>query len=128
MVPCNHIELSKSILLISCFFLLFSVLTNLKVNSNIENHYNQCFIGNHLKDDSNKKSFPKKIRLILLKDVTERGRALLEWRCEVKISELDLNKESYYHYDKMYLSRYESLQKYCFDLYNTHGDHFVTSK
>ena len=41
------------------------------MNSNIENDYNQCFIGNHLKDECNKKSFSKKIRLILLKDVTE---------------------------------------------------------
>ena len=31
--------------------------------------------------------------MILLQDVSEKDRALLEWRCEVKISESDLNKE-----------------------------------
>ena len=37
------------------------------MKSNIENDYNQCFIGNHLKDERKKKSFSKKIRLILLR-------------------------------------------------------------
>ena len=60
-VSCNHIELTKSILLISCF-LLFSVLTNYEMNSNIENDYNQCFIGNHLIDDSvRRKVFQEKL-------------------------------------------------------------------
>ena len=59
--------------------------------------------------------------------MTEKDRALLEWRCEVKIFESDLNKEICYH-DKMYLSQYESLQKYCCDPYNTHGDPFETSR
>ena len=63
------------------------------MKSNIENEYNQCFIGNNLKDECNKKSFSRKIGFILLKDVTEKDRALLDWRCEVKISESDLNKE-----------------------------------
>ena len=54
--------------------------------------------------------------------------ALIEWRCEVKISESDLNKEICYHHEKMYLTRYLGLQKYCCDPYNTHGDHFITSK
>ena len=82
-VSCNHIELSKSILLIAFFF--FSVLTKYNKN-NIKNDYNQCFIGNHFKDEYNKKSFPRKIWLIILKDVTENDRTLLEWRYEVKIS------------------------------------------
>ena len=30
--------------------------------------------------------------------------ALIEWRCEVKISESDLNKEICYHHEKMYLT------------------------
>ena len=101
------------------------------MNGNIENDYNQCFIGNHLKDECNKKSFWKidvrKIGLIFLKDVTEKDRALLEWRCKVEISESDLNKHCYHH-GKMYLSWYESLQKYCCDSYNIHGDHVVTGK
>ena len=101
----------------------------LHCNSNLENDYNHCFIGNHLKDECNKKSFSRKSGSILLKDVTEKNRtALLEWRCEVKISESGLNKEICYHHEKMYLSRYESLQKYYCDPYNTHGDHFVTIK
>ena len=57
------------------------------------NDYNQCFIGNDLKDERNKKGFSRKIGLILLKDVTEKDRAILEWRCEVKISESDRNKD-----------------------------------
>ena len=47
---CNHIELSKRMVPI---FFFFSALTkykmNNKMNSNIENDYAQCFIGNHLK-------------------------------------------------------------------------------
>ena len=42
--------------------------------------------------------------MILLQDVSEKDRALLEWRCEVKISESDLNKEICYHHEKMYLT------------------------
>ena len=65
--------------------------------------------------------------MILLQDVSEKDRALLEWRCEVKISESDLNKEICYHHEKMYLTWHVGLQKYCCDPYNTHGDHFITS-
>ena len=65
---------------------------------------------------------------MILEDVSEKDRALLEWKCEVKTSELDLNKEICYHHKKMYLTQYVALQRYCCDPYNTHGDHFVTSK
>ena len=65
--------------------------------------------------------------MVLLQDVSEKARALLEWRCEVKISESDLNKEICYHCKKKYLTQYKDLQKYCCDPYNTHGDHFITS-
>ena len=90
------------------------------MNSNIENNYDQCFIGNHLKKECHKKSFSWKTGMVLLQDVSE-------WRCEVKISESDLNKEICYHYKKKYLTQYTDLQKYCCDPYNTHGDHFITS-
>ena len=96
--------------------------------SNIEKDYNQCFTGNNLKDECNKKSFLRKIGLILLKDVTGKDTTLLEWRCDVKISGSDLNKEICYHQEKTHLSQYESLQKYCYNRYNTHGVQFVTSK
>ena len=96
--------------------------------SNTEKNYNQCFIGNNLKDECNKKSFSRKIGFILLKDVTEKDTALLERRCEVTISGSDLNKEICYHQEKMHLSPYESLQKHCCDPYNTHGVHFVTTE
>ena len=98
------------------------------MNSNIENDYDQCFIVNHLKEECRKKSFSRKTGMILLQDVSEKDRALLEWRYEVKISESDLNKDICYHHEKMYLTRYVGLQKYCCDPYNTHGDHFITSK
>ena len=65
--------------------------------------------------------------MVLLQDVSEKARALLKWRCEVKISESDLNKEICYHHEKMYLTRCLILHKYCCDLYNTHGDHFITN-
>ena len=107
--------------------LLFLVLTKYK-NNNIKNDYNQCFIGNHFKDEYNKKSFPRKIGLIILKDVTENDRTLLEWRYEVKISEYDLSKDICYHHERMYLSRYESVLKYYCGFYDTHGDHFETSQ
>ena len=97
------------------------------MNSNIENDYDQCFIVNHLKEECRKKSFSRKTGMILLQDVSEKDRALLEWRYEVKISESDLNKDICYHHEKMYLTRYVGLQKYCCDRYNTHGDHFITS-
>ena len=74
-------------------FVCFSALTKYKMNSNIENDYDQCFIGNHLKEECHKKSFSRKTGMVLLQDVSEKARALLEWRCEVKISESDLNKE-----------------------------------
>ena len=94
------------------------------MNSNIENDYDQCFIGNHLKEECHKKSFSWKTGMVLLQDVSEKARALLEWRCEVKISESDLNKEICYHHEKMYLTQYVGLQKY----YCVHGNHFITSK
>ena len=52
-VSCNHIEFSK--IMIPIFF--FSALTKHKMNSNIKNDYDQCFIGNHLKEECHKKSF-----------------------------------------------------------------------
>ena len=61
------------------------------MNSNIENDYDQCFIGNHLKEECHKKSFSQKTGMILLQDVSEKDRALPEWKCEVKISESDLS-------------------------------------
>ena len=49
-------------------------------------------------------SFSQKTGMVLLQDVSEKDRALLEWKCEVKISESDLNKEICYHHKKMYLT------------------------
>ena len=76
---------------------------------------------------SQEKFFKNYSRMILLQDVSEKDRTLLEWRCEVKITESDLNKEICYHREKMYLTRYVILHKYCCDLCNTHGDHFITN-
>ena len=86
--------------------------------SNIENDYDQCFIGNHLKEECHKKSFSWKTGMVLLQDVSEKARALLEWRCEVKISESDLNKEICYHHEKMYLTWHVGLQYTWWPLYN----------
>ena len=53
---------------------------------------------------SQEKFFKNYSRMILLQDVSEKDRTLLEWRCEVKITESDLNKEICYHHEKMYLT------------------------
>ena len=45
------------------------------MNGNIENHYDQTFNGNHLKEECNKKSFSQKTGMILLQDVSEKDRA-----------------------------------------------------
>ena len=63
---------------------MLPVLTKYKMNSNIKNDYDQCFIGNHLKEECHKKSFSQKTGKILLQDVPEKDRALLERRCQVK--------------------------------------------
>ena len=86
------------------------------MNNNIENDYDQCFIGNHLKEECHKKSFSWKTGMVLLQDVSEKARALLEWRCEVKISESDLNKEICYHQIFAWVFLFE--YKRCFLNYN----------
>ena len=71
-VSCNHIEPSKEY---ASKFLSLSALSKYKMNGNIENHYDQTFNGNHLKEECNKKSFSQKTGMILLQDVSEKDRA-----------------------------------------------------
>ena len=77
----------------------------------------RCSIGLDLNDDCHKTAYSRTTGLILATELSQENKRMLEWR-----SGLTLSDESTIcvHHEKVFLSRYESLQKYCCDPLNVH--------
>ena len=84
----------------------------------------KCRIGISLDEECHKHSYCRKSGLIAMSDLKLVDRRLLSWRCGVIFGEED---KICFHHEKVYLTRFESLQKICADPFVHHKKH-ITSK
>ena len=83
-----------------------------------------CTIGLQLNEECHKKVYCKTVGVISASSISTEQRKLLEWRTGLSI---DDDSKICCHHEKMYLARFESLQKYCCDPKNIHKRK-ITSK
>lgn len=83
-----------------------------------------CKIGQSKNEHCHKLSYCRKTGFINISELKQTDRELLQWRCEISLADKD---QVCFHHEKVYLSRYENLQKYCFDPFSVHKKH-ITSK
>ena len=86
----------------------------------------QCSIGSELNQECHKNSYSRKCGLLTVSDLSEKDKKLLQWRAELGLS-VNVSDDICFHHEKMYISRYESLQRYCCDPFQSHKKH-VSSK
>lgn len=77
-----------------------------------------CSLGLLLNEECHKKSYCRNTGTKNIHDLTIEDKALIEQRIGMKLSIID--STICYHHEKVYLSRYESLQKVCADPFKTH--------
>lgn len=83
-----------------------------------------CSIGLFLNQDCHKFHYCRKAGLLKVTDFSEEDKELMQWRCGYQFHNDD---KVCFHHEKLYLTRYESLQKYCADPFTVHNKH-ITSK
>lgn len=71
-----------------------------------------CFIGIQLDEECHKTTYCRTSGFKSLSDLESSDRHLLEWRTGIVSANTD---RVCFHHEKVYLSRYESLQKFCCD-------------
>lgn len=86
----------------------------------------QCSVGAALADACHSLNFCRKTGLRKICTLSDSDRHLLEWRSGVS-STLTVDGTLCFHHEKVFLSRYESLQKYCCDPFKKHQKN-ITSK
>lgn len=77
----------------------------------------KCSIGNFLSEECDKKTLVRTVGRIKIKDIQRSDQVLIERRTLYAFND---NDDICHHHEKYYLSRYESLQKYCYDPNNVH--------
>ena len=84
-----------------------------------------CKIGSSLGDVCHKTTHCRKEGFVSVTELSEEDKELLKWRCG--INNLSSGDSVCFHHEKLYLSRFESLQTFCADPYKRHKKH-ITSK
>lgn len=77
----------------------------------------KCCIGNYLKEDCHSTNFSRTKGVLSLEDLSNDSVKLLEVRTGYKCKEGD---SLCYHHEKVFLSRYQSLQTSCADPFQKH--------
>ena len=77
----------------------------------------KCSIGISLDLDCNKTIFSRAVGIKFAKDVSSEERKLIVWRSKISLED---NSSVCFHHEKIYLTRYESLQRYCCDPNRVH--------
>lgn len=83
-----------------------------------------CKIGLHLNDECHKLTYCRRSGFVSCSELSQGDKDLLQWRSGVHLTSQD---QICMHHEKLYLSRFETLQKYCSDPFSIHKKH-VTSK
>lgn len=83
-----------------------------------------CTIGKILNEECHKLIYCRKAGLLNIDEFPVHDKKLLQWRCHYQF---EGDNNICFHHEKMYLSRYESLQKFCADPFRVHKKH-ITSK
>ena len=79
---------------------------------------NSCKMGNKMKDHCNKLTYCKKIGVKKINEYKYEERLLLEARTGLSLCDASV---ICYHHNKVILSKYENLQKYCADPLSQHS-------
>ena len=77
----------------------------------------RCSIGLDLNDDCHKTAYSRNTGLILATELSQENKRMLEWRSGLTLSD---KSTICVHHEELFLSRFESLQKYCCDPLNVH--------
>lgn len=92
------------------------------MNATLVMNMADCTIGLQLNDACNMQTYCRKPGLYKLSDLTDESRNLLFWRSGVTIENLG-ESTICYHHEKIFISRYESLQIHCADPLSRHKTH-----
>ena len=85
----------------------------------------QCSLGMVLQDKCHSLAFCRKIGFERLDELSADERKLLKLRSGV-LSELPTNGTLCFHHEKVFLSRFEQLQKHCCDPFKVHKNRITS--
>ena len=71
-------------------------------------------------------AYSRKVGFLLFSIISENDRRLVLWRTGISV-EPSTSDTLCFHHEKLFLSRYESLQKFCCDPFNVHKKHVTKS-
>lgn len=77
----------------------------------------QCNLGSKLEDECHKITYSRKQGFLKYSSFSDNEKALIHWRSGVLLHEDD---NVCFHHEKVFLSRYESLQRFCADPKSIH--------
>lgn len=84
----------------------------------------QCSIGSSLNDSCHKKNLSRGVAgFFSANELSQEDRKLLGWRSGLTIAD---ESTICFHHHKVYLDRYESLQKFCCDPFHCHKRHITS--
>lgn len=86
----------------------------------------QCFVGKLLNDSCHLLTYSRKTVFLLFSDLCESDRHLLLWRAGIPLQP-SASDIVCLHHEKRFLSRYESLQKFCCDPFSVRKKHVTKS-
>ena len=76
-----------------------------------------CSTGSQLDSECNKLTYCRTTGCIQVSEFDEEDKHLISWRSNVTLNETD---NICYHHKRIFLTRYESLQKYCYKPFTPH--------
>ena len=85
-----------------------------------------CFIGRHLSDTCHLQTYSRKVGFLLFSIISENDRRLVLWRTGISV-EPSTSDTLCFHHENLFLSRCESLQKFCRDPFSGHKKHVTKS-
>lgn len=77
----------------------------------------KCSVGVKLDKECHKQTYCRKVGLSPVAGLEKKSQELLSWRTDIKFGDEDMICQ---HHETVYLSRYESLQKFCCDPFHIH--------
>ena len=80
-------------------------------------HLGKCAVGQKLNSGCHETTYTGKVGFLQFSQLGKEEKSLLQWRCEASFKEMDT---LCFHHEKIFLSRYESLQFYCANPWMVH--------
>ena len=86
-------------------------------------HLSNCKIEESLNEECHKFAYCGKKGLLPIFEFKEPDRHLIQWRCGIQLKD---ENQICLHHEKVYLTHYQSLQKYCSDPFSVHKKHIYS--